>query len=283
MKRLKAVGYVRVSTTEQAKEGISLDNQKHKIKTYADLKDLALVEIISDEGLSGKDLNREGITRLLQMIDKKEIDAVIVYKLDRLTRKTKDLLYLVEDVFNKNNIAFYSLNENIDTTTAQGKFFLTLIAAMAQMERELLVERTQDALQELKRQKRRLGNPDKTPFGFIQTKRKKATMSDLKQVPKEIEIVKLIFRMRNKNYSLESIGKMYGFAKSSVKYILDNDIYQKSGVLCSAYVRKLNSSLKIGKLTKSLKENIKAFTYNYNFMPNNFLKHRLKYKMYELK
>ncbi|MFH1863492.1 MAG: recombinase family protein [bacterium] len=234
---MKAIGYIRVSTSEQANEGISLDNQRYKIKTYADLKNLDLVEIISDEGISGKDLKRPGVEKLIHLIKSKKINSVIVYKLDRLTRKTKDLLYLFEDIFNKNNIHFYSLNENIDTTTAQGKFFLTLMGGMAQMERDLISERTQDALQELVRQKRRLGNPDKAPFGFRQTKRKKAVMSDLKPVPKEIGIVKLMFRMRKDKNTFEAIGKKFGLAKSSVKYILDNEIYQKTGILCSAYVR----------------------------------------------
>ena len=58
---MKAVGYIRVSTSEQANEGISLDNQRHKIKTYAELKDFNLIEIIADEGRSGKNLKREGV------------------------------------------------------------------------------------------------------------------------------------------------------------------------------------------------------------------------------
>lgn len=228
---MKAAGYIRVSTSEQADKGISLENQKNKIKTYAKLKDLKLIEIISDKGVSGKDLNRVGIQRLTHLINDRNINAVIVYKLDRLTRKTKDLLYLFEDIFNKNNIDFYSLNENIDTTTAQGKFFLTLMGAMAQMERDLISERTQDALQELKRQNRRLGSPDKTPYGFKQIKRNKATMADLKPIPQELEIVKSIYKMRKNNYSLSTIGVKFGMAKSTVKYILDNDIYRKMDII----------------------------------------------------
>ncbi len=103
----RTIGYIRVSTREQVNNGVSLDNQEYKIKTYSDLKDLDLVEIIKDKGKSGKDLNRTGIQRIIKMAKNKEIDAVVVYKLDRLNRKTRDLLFLVEDVFNKNNIAFY--------------------------------------------------------------------------------------------------------------------------------------------------------------------------------
>ena len=65
---MKAIGYVRVSTEEQAREGISLDNQKTKIEAYCELNDLELVEIVEDAGKSGKDLNREGIQSLLNSI-----------------------------------------------------------------------------------------------------------------------------------------------------------------------------------------------------------------------
>lgn len=230
-KRLRAIGYIRVSTSEQADKGISLANQKHKIEAYATVKDLDLVGIISDKGVSGKDLNRVGIVEITRLINDGKIDAVVVYKLDRLTRKTKDLLYLFEDLFNKKNISFYSLNENIDTTTAMGNFFLTLMGAMGQMERDLISERTSDALQELKRRKRRLGCPDKTPLGFTLNKRQRALMINLVQVPEEIKTVKTIFNLRTKKESLADIGKKVGMAKSSVKYILDNDIYVQRGVV----------------------------------------------------
>ena len=88
----RAIGYVRVSTTEQALEGISLDNQKAKIKGYCDLNDLELVTIIEDAGKSGKNLSRDGIETILYKIKRKEIDAIVVYKLDRLSRKVIDTL-----------------------------------------------------------------------------------------------------------------------------------------------------------------------------------------------
>ena len=138
MKKLRVIGYTRVSTLEQSREGVSLDNQEHKIRAYADLKDMELVEMIVEEGKSGKTMNRPGLQKIISLIESKQIDGVICYKLDRLTRKTRDLLYLIEDVFAKNNIQFISLNENIDTSSASGKFFLTVMGAMAQMERDLV-------------------------------------------------------------------------------------------------------------------------------------------------
>lgn len=227
MKKLRVVGYSRVSTLEQSREGISLDNQEHKIRAYADLKDMDLVEMIVEEGKSGKSLNRPGLQKLIDLIKNKLVDAVICYKLDRLTRKTRDLLYLIEDVFSKNNIQFISLNENIDTSSASGKFFLTVMGAMAQMERDLIAERTVDALQELSRQGRRLGSPDRIPLGFKLIKRRMAKQTDLVIDENEFEKVRTIFNLRRQKLSLQAIGDKFGMGKSSVKYILDNPLYRQ--------------------------------------------------------
>lgn len=226
MKQLRVVGYTRVSTLEQSREGVSLDNQEHKIRAYADLKDMDLVEMIVEEGKSGKTMNRPGLQRIINLISEKQIDGVICYKLDRLTRKTRDLLYLIEDVFAKNNIQFISLNENIDTSSASGKFFLTVMGAMAQMERDLIAERTVDALQELSRQGRRLGSPDRIPLGFKLIKRRMARQTDLVIDENEFEKVRTIFNLRRQKLSLQAIGDKFGMGKSSVKYILDNPFYK---------------------------------------------------------
>lgn len=226
MKKLRVIGYTRVSTLEQSREGVSLDNQEHKIRAYAELKDMELVEMIVEEGKSGKTINRPGLQKIISLVNKKQIDGVICYKLDRLTRKTRDLLYLIEDVFAKNGIQFISLNENIDTSSASGKFFLTVMGAMAQMERDLIAERTTDALQELTRQGRRLGSPDKLPLGFKLKKRKMTELSDLVIDPDEFQKVKEIFALRSQKLSLRAIGNRFGMGKSSIKYILDNPVYR---------------------------------------------------------
>ena len=89
---MTTIGYVRVSTEDQAKEGVSLDNQKSKIEAYCLLKDLNLSEIISDQGISAKNLNRKGIQRVLKLARTKQVDAIVVYKLDRIFRSTTDAL-----------------------------------------------------------------------------------------------------------------------------------------------------------------------------------------------
>lgn len=84
MKKLRVVGYSRFSTLEQSREGVSLNNQEHKIRAYAELKDMELIEMIVEEGKSGKTMNRPGLQKIINLINKKQIDGVICYKLDRL-------------------------------------------------------------------------------------------------------------------------------------------------------------------------------------------------------
>jgi len=157
---MKARGYIRVSTEEQAREGISLEHQREKIKAYAALHDIELVEIIEDRGVSAKDIKgRPGFTRLLGELGH---DAVIVYKLDRMFRNAAEALQVAEQ-FNQNCVALHSVTEKLDTQSAMGKFFFTIAAAFAEMERNLISERTRDALRH-KKAKGQVYNH--VPYGF---------------------------------------------------------------------------------------------------------------------
>ena len=231
---MKAVGYIRVSTEEQAREGVSLDTQENKIKKYADLHNLDLVETIRDEGKSGKDLNRQGIRKVISLSQEKTIGHLIVYKMDRLTRRTLDLLTLVEEVFKPNNVQFHSITEKVDTSTAQGKFFLTITGAMAQMERDLISERTREALQYKISKGELVGSP---PLGF------EAVKKELKKNNDELGIVEWIFDLRNNHrgknkLSLRAIARRLNraglrtkrdkkFSHKTVSYILSNSVYSK--------------------------------------------------------
>ncbi len=124
-----AIGYVRVSTEDQAKEGVSLDNQKSKIEAYCSLKDLVLSGIVSDAGISAKNLKRPGVQRVLKLAKKKQIDAVVVYKLDRIFRSTVDALETTK-MFDKWGVSLHGLEENLDSKSAMGRFFFTLTAAL---------------------------------------------------------------------------------------------------------------------------------------------------------
>ena len=138
----QTVGYIRVSTTGQVQDGFSLPMQEAKIRAYCEFNELNLAEIIDDAGISGKNLTgRPGVQRLISLIKGKKIDAVVVYKLDRLGRSTTDLLEIAE-LIQKKGIILHSITEKLDTSTALGKFFFTLTASMAEMERGLISERT---------------------------------------------------------------------------------------------------------------------------------------------
>jgi len=146
--------YLRVSTEEQAQEGFSIRGQEQKLKDYALIKDWTIFKIYSDEGISGKNITeRPAINELIADIKAGHVKNVLVFKIDRLTRSTADLLYLVE-LFNDYDCAFNSLMESIDTQTASGRMFLKIIGIFAEFERENIVERV------------KLGNERKVREGY---------------------------------------------------------------------------------------------------------------------
>lgn len=142
---LRAYGYVRVSTEEQSKEGISLAVQEQRIRSYADAKEWELVKIVGDPGYSGKNTKRPGLQEILAHCQSDGLDIVIIYKLDRLSRRVRDLYEIVEDVLVPNNIGLASITESLDTSTPTGRAFFGFTALMAQLERERIGERVSDA------------------------------------------------------------------------------------------------------------------------------------------
>ena len=161
---MKAIGYIRVSTEEQAKHGISLDMQRAKIAAYASLEDLDLIDTIADEGISGCSIKgRPGIQKVLEMVKSKQTKAVIVYKLDRLARNTIEALQ-VSRLLDRNGVALHSITEKLDTKSAMGRFFFTIMASIAEMERGIIGERIQGAMA----RKRQLGEAcnNNPQYGF---------------------------------------------------------------------------------------------------------------------
>ena len=167
-RKLRAVGYVRVSTDQQAQEGVSLDAQHVRIRAHCVSQDIELVEIVCDDGYSAKSLDRPGIKRALQMLEAKQADAIVVVKLDRLTRSVKDLGYLCDTYFREGTAySLLSVCDSIDTRSAGGKLLLNVLMSVAQWEREAISERTQEAMNELKRRGIRTGG---APYGWHYTK-----------------------------------------------------------------------------------------------------------------
>jgi site-specific DNA recombinase len=160
---MRAVGYTRVSSDEQANEGVSLDAQRAKVVGYAKLYGLDLVAVEEDAGVSAKSLDRPALTRALAMLDAGEADGLVIAKLDRLSRSVGDWDRLIADYFGERaGKQLWSVADAIDTRTAAGRLVLNILMSVAQWEREAIGERTSDALQHKIRQGERCG---KVRFG----------------------------------------------------------------------------------------------------------------------
>jgi len=192
------LGYARVSTEEQALGGCSLDAQVKQIEAYATANGLDLIEVVQDAGISGKRTdNRPGLQAAIERLDSGEVGGLIVLKLDRLSRSTRDVLDLV-DRFVKQGWSLSSISEQIDTKTANGRFVLTVLAGLSQMEREQIGERTRMALAYKKAKGERVGA---VPYGW-------ALAEDgcmLEESPAEQGVVRLIDELRQSGLSLRAI------------------------------------------------------------------------------
>lgn len=189
MDNLKTGIYIRVSTEEQVKHGFSIRAQQENLTSYAKLKNWEIIDFYIDEGISGKDLNRPSIQRLLKDIENNEIKNVLVYKIDRLTRSTKDLIDLIE-LFQKHNCEFNSLTESIDTSSPTGRMFIKIIGLFAEFERETIVERIKVGLKRKVKEGYSLCSST-TSLGYKRKKGQKIQQID----PKESLIVKKIYNL----------------------------------------------------------------------------------------
>src|SRR5260370_26245920 len=162
MSSMKTIGYVRVSTDKQADRGVWLEGQAEKIRDMAVVHHAELSDIIVDGGDSAKSLTRPGMARLLSLVDAGEVKAVIIAKLDRLTRSVKDLCTLLER-FERRGVALVSVAESLDTGSAAGRLVLNIMTAVSQWEREAIGERTRDAMNHKRTNGERVGN---IQFGY---------------------------------------------------------------------------------------------------------------------
>lgn len=225
---MKVAIYTRVSTIEQAEEGYSISEQQDKLKKYCDIKDWKVARVYTDPGFSGSNTNRPSLQQLISDCKNNMFDAVLVYKLDRLSRSQKDTLYLIEDVFNKNGVDFISLSENFDTSTAFGKAMIGILSVFAQLEREQITERM--TLGRVGRAKAgKAMSWSNCPFGY--TIQKEIYEID----PFRAEIVKRIYRdylagisitaIKNNLNEEGHVGKDINWSYRTVRQILDNIVY----------------------------------------------------------
>ena len=158
-----AIGYVRVSTQEQATEGVSLDTQRDKLRSYCKSNGIRLVDIVSDEGISGSTLERPGLQAALRMIRRGRANTLIVAKLDRLSRSLRDVCALVGDYFTDERYHLLSCCGMVNTHSAAGRMLMMNLANFNEFERAMISERTRETLQHMKAQGIRLGP---APYGY---------------------------------------------------------------------------------------------------------------------
>lgn len=188
--------YARVSTEDQAREGVSLQAQVARLQAYCSaMRPGEEVRVVLDEGVSGKSLDRPALNALLSDCRSGLVSAVVMLKLDRLTRSVRDLADLL-DLFAKHNVALCSISESLDTSTASGRLMLNLLASVSQWEREAIAERTSFALAH----KRRSGDVyGPVPFGFARNG------SKLVRDPEQYATLERIRSMRAEGRSLRHI------------------------------------------------------------------------------
>jgi site-specific DNA recombinase len=198
---MRAVGYTRVSSLEQAESGISLAAQEARIRAYCTMQGWECVEVVSDDGYSGKDLKRPGIQRVLDEARKRgrRFDGVVVAKLDRLTRSMKDLFTLTS-AGDRHRVALVSIQEAVDTATATGQLFRTIITALSEWERGTIAERTREALAFKRGQGERVGS---IPYGFELA----PDGRHLVPIPAEAAVVERIRLEREGGATLEAIAE----------------------------------------------------------------------------
>lgn len=195
MTGLKVFGYARVSTPEQ-----KLDVQIDKIKKYCDLKDYELINIFEDKA-SGKNIEREGFTRMIKVLqdNKLNINGIVIVKLDRIGRSVIDLVHIMK-FFDENNIHVCSIDDNIDTSTKEGRLFFHFTAAFAEYERELIMDRTASGISFAKSMGVKFGRPTKK-FDIKAIKKDLALGVPKTVIARKLQMSESTFHRKFKEYS----------------------------------------------------------------------------------
>ena len=202
IKKIRVAIYVRVSTKEQAMEGYSVGEQTERLTKFCEAHDWMIVKIYTDAGHSGADTDRPALQEMLQDIRDRKIDKVLVYKLDRLSRSQKDTLKLIEDEFLEHNTDFESMTEKLDTSTPHGRAMIGILAAFAQLEREMITERMSMGMEARMKEGKWRGGAQ-IPFGYdYDLEKEKLTVNEY-----EAAIVKDLFKEYTEGTPLHSIAQ----------------------------------------------------------------------------
>jgi site-specific DNA recombinase len=197
---LRIAAYLRVSTDEQAESGLGIDAQRTQVRAMAVVKGYPAPTEYVDNGISGtKDVDkRPALHALMEDVAAGNVDVVVIPSLDRLGRKTRIILRLVEELAER-NVTLVSCRESFDTSTPTGQFVLTILAGLAQMERDMTAARTKAALREHSKRDGEAGG--KLPYGYVRT-------ADGIVVDEEaVKVVKYIFGCVKRGDSLRAIAE----------------------------------------------------------------------------
>lgn len=223
---MKVALYCRVSTEEQA-QGFSIDHQKERMAAYCLSQGWSDYELFVDEGYSGTNLNRPHLKRLMENVRDETIQVVLVYKLDRLSRRQKDVLHLLEDIFEPHHAGFRSVTEPFDTSTPFGKAMIGMLAVFAQLERDTIIERTRAGKRERTRQGLWYGGP--VPYGYVWSSEKQTLLPN----PSQAELIRELFRQFIAGKSYQAIARYLNArtnerlfsSHKTLAYILTNPVY----------------------------------------------------------
>jgi len=205
---MRVYGYTRVSTVSQAEEGESIDTQKYKIEEYCKKNDYDLLKIFCDAGISGaiSPRQRPELNKILLNIEAGNGEGLVVCKIDRLSRSIKDFINLIDE-FNKKKYSIFIINPDINSDSTTGKFTLHLLSAIAELEKNMIQQRTRETLQNMKRKGMRTGS---IPFGK-QILNNELIMSDHDEeqktilIAKELRQQKILYKGKEKSRTYQYI------------------------------------------------------------------------------
>ena len=223
----KACVYTRVSTDAQGEDGkVSLPEQERMAKACIESKGWQYIRTYEDNGYSGRTTDRPALQQMLSDIRKGGIDAIVIYKLDRLSRKQRDTLTIIEESLLENKVDLVSLNETLDTTSPWGRAMIGVLSSFNQLESENIALRTAMGRYATAREGGYAGG--KPPLGY------RVVEGHLVIVPEEAEIVRLVYELRAEGKTLMAITdelnargyrskKGNEFKHSAIQTILNNE------------------------------------------------------------
>jgi len=215
---MKAALYIRVSTDKQASEGSSLEVQEEKLRKFCEFQNWDVYRLYADRGISGKDTERPAFQTLMADARAKQFDVIVVAKLDRFGRSLRDLINSIHEL-DALKIQFTSINDNINTTTPNGKLLFHVLGAFAEFEREIIRERMMAGIAKAKQEGRQIG---RVPMGY------KVINGDVLIDSEKAELVKGIFKAYAAGETAWKISTRLEIKPSTVSYILKNRFYADS-------------------------------------------------------